>query len=79
MTNLQQKPQIPRALTEMEAAAYISMSRSFLAQSRMENHCHERVPAPPHIKIGRAVRYLREDLDKWLDSFSKSELGGEHA
>ena len=66
-----------RALSEREAARYIGMSRSFLAQSRMDGHREGRTPAPPFIKIGRSVRYLREDLDAWLDSFSKLEHLGE--
>ena len=40
-------------------------------QSRalMDGNRENRTPAPPFIKIGRAVRYLREDLDAWLESF----------
>ncbi|GAD80627.1 helix-turn-helix transcriptional regulator [Vibrio ezurae] len=60
-----------RALTEQETSAYIGMSRSFLRQARMEGHRKNRTVAPPFIKIGRAVRYLKEDLDKWLDSHTK--------
>jgi predicted DNA-binding transcriptional regulator AlpA len=62
-----------RALTEVETSEYISMSRSFLRQSRMEvNQLKEdKTSAPKHIKIGRAVRYLKEDLDRWLDSFTE--------
>lgn len=72
-----------RAYTEQETSAYIGMSRSFLRQSRMEGHRQNRTEAPPFIKIGRAVRYLKEDLDQWLDSHRKlTHLvcdGGEHA
>lgn len=60
-----------RALTEIETAEYIGMSRSFLRQSRMEGNRENRTVAPKFIKIGRAVRYLIEDLDSWLDSFYK--------
>jgi predicted DNA-binding transcriptional regulator AlpA len=51
-----------RALTEVETSEYISMSRSFLRQSRMEvNQLKEdKTSAPKHIKIGRAVRYLKK-------------------
>jgi predicted DNA-binding transcriptional regulator AlpA len=28
----------------------------------MGNH----TPAPPYLKLGGSVRYLRADLDKWL-------------
>lgn len=67
----------PRALTEVEAANYIGMSRSYLAQSRMDGKRDTRTPAPPFIKIGRSVRYLREDLDQWLDNFYKLEHIGQ--
>ncbi|MFK5949012.1 MAG: hypothetical protein QM500_09630 [Methylococcales bacterium] len=60
-----------RAFSEIETAEYIGMSRSFLRQSRMEGNRENRTPAPPFIKIGRAVRYLREDLDIWLTSLTK--------
>lgn len=60
-----------RALSEIETAEYICMSRSFLRQSRMEGNRTNRTPAPKFIKIGRSVRYLIEDLDNWLDSFHK--------
>jgi predicted DNA-binding transcriptional regulator AlpA len=74
-----------RALSEIETAEYIGMSRSFLRQSRMEGNRENRTPAPPFIKIGRAVRYLKDDLDNWLDSFFRMQhlgqksVGGEHA
>mgnify|MGYP006134351399 CR=1 FL=1 len=67
----------PRALSELDAAKYIGMSRSFLAQSRMDGNRDSRTPAPPFIKIGRSVRYLREDLDLWLDNFYKLEHIGQ--
>ena len=67
-----------RALSEIEAARYIGMSRSFLAQSRMDGNRDNRTPAPPFIKIGRSVRYLREDLDQWLNNFLKLEHLGQN-
>ena len=69
--NKENKVVMPRALSENETAAYIGMSRSYLAQARMDGHRKERTPAPPFIKIGRSVRYLLEDLDDWLDHFQK--------
>jgi predicted DNA-binding transcriptional regulator AlpA len=60
-----------RALTEVETAKYIGMSRSYLRQSRMEGNRTNRTPAPSFIKIGRSVRYLIEDLDSWLDSLAR--------
>ena len=62
-----------RSYTEEEASIYTGMSRSFLRQSRMNGTLEERVPGPIYIKVGsRAIRYLKEDLDAWLDTFSKS-------
>ena len=51
-----------KVLKEDEAAPYIGMSRSWLRQSRMTGN----KDAPPYVKIGRAIRYLRDDLDTWL-------------
>ncbi|NVJ45537.1 MAG: helix-turn-helix domain-containing protein [Cytophagia bacterium] len=62
-----------RALSEQEASQYIGMSRSYLRQSRMHGNRERRTPAPPFIKVGRSVRYLREDLDSWLNQFDKLE------
>ncbi len=50
-------------LKDPEAARYIGMSESWLRQSRMRGN----PDAPPYIKIGKAVRYLKSDLDDWLD------------
>lgn len=74
--NHQQQSSTTRVLSEREAATYIGMSRSFLAQSRMDGPRRNRTPAPPFVKIGRAVRYLRDDLDRWLDSFRRLDRVG---
>ncbi len=57
------------ALTEQQAAHYLSMSRSFLRQGRMNGDRENRTPTPPYLKIGRSVRYLKQDLDTWLEQF----------
>ena len=76
---METKVALHRAFSEREAATYIGMSRSFLAQARMDGAREGRTLAPPFIKIGRSVRYLREDLDGWLDRFSKLEHLGQQA
>ena len=45
----------PAALTAKEAARYIGMSLSWLEHSDV-----------PRVRLGRAVRYLRSDLDLYL-------------
>ena len=64
----------PHARTEQQAAHYLSMSRSFLRQGRMNGDRENRTPTPPYLKIGRSVRYLKADLDTWLEQFRQ---GGE--
>lgn len=73
---MQEKIQ-PRALNEIEAARYIGMSRSYLAQARMDGYVGNRTDAPRFIKIGRSVRYLLEDLDNWLNDQQKLEHLGQ--
>lgn len=53
-------------LTEIEAAKYIGMSRSFLSQDRMNGYRDGRTQGPDYMKLGRAIRYHKDDLDKWL-------------
>jgi len=66
-----------RALSEIEAAIYIKMSRSFLRQDRMNGSRHNRTPGPRFIRIGRRIRYLKDDLDQWLtDHIVEREVPG---
>ncbi len=53
-----------RALTEHEAAAYLGLSPTTLAASRLR---HRRCEGPPFLRFGRAVRYDVQDLDRFLD------------
>jgi predicted DNA-binding transcriptional regulator AlpA len=56
-----------RSFTEKQASFYVSLSASTLRQARCHGKREGITPVPKHIKIGRAVRYLREDLDAFLD------------
>lgn len=58
-----------RSFTEQEASVYIGMSRSFLRQDRMNGIRKNRTPGPNYVKIGRAIRYLKEELDRWLENY----------
>ena len=57
---------LQNALNETETSAYIGMSRSFLAISRMDGKRETRTPGPPYVRVGRRILYLKEDLDNWL-------------
>ena len=54
-------------LNEPEAAKYIGMSRSFLRQDRMNGQRDKHTAGPAWLKIGRSIRYLKSDLDEWLE------------
>jgi hypothetical protein len=58
-----------RGFTEKETAIYLGVSRSFLRQDRMNGYRKNRTPGPNFSKIGRHVRYLKEDLDLWLEKY----------
>lgn len=54
-------------MTTKEAARYINMSESWLRIARMKGGDN----TPPFIKMGRSVRYLKEDLDQWMQERRK--------
>ena len=45
-----------------QAAYYLGISKSTLAKFRMTKNGN----GPAYLKLGRSVRYLKEDLDAWL-------------
>jgi len=52
---------LPAALTTKEAAAYLSISLPTLFRLT-------RAGDLPHLRIGRTIRYRREDLDAFLEA-----------
>ena len=64
-----------KLLTEIEAAKYICMSRSFLRQGRMNGDRKNRTPSPPYLRIGtRAIRYDIQSLNNWLEQFQVNKM-----
>jgi hypothetical protein len=55
-------------LTDVCAAELLGVSASFLRKARCSGVLGDATPPPPHVKIGRAVRYRRRDLMAWLDA-----------
>ena len=56
----------PELFDEHPAAVYIGMSAAFLRSGRCHGVVGNRTPPPAHLKLGRAVKYTRADLDAWL-------------
>jgi hypothetical protein len=62
----------PEYMSPPKAALYLDSSTSTLAKLRL------RGGGPRYCRIGRAIRYRRNDLDVWLSSFgrrSTSDVG----
>ena len=55
-----------RLLNDDEAATLLGVSASFLRKARCVGTLGNATPPPPYVKIGRAVRYRRSDLDQWV-------------
>lgn len=62
-----------RLLTSKEAAEYLLYSESALEKSRLQDGMLGGKKPPIYYKIGKAVRYKPDDLDKWLSE--SLELG----
>ena len=58
---------LKRLFTEAEAARYLSMSRSYLRQDRMNGRFKNRTPGPEYCRFSSMIRYTKEELDKWID------------
>lgn len=52
-------------MTENEAAKYVGLSVKTLQARRSQKK------APSYIKIGRSVRYMESDLDRFIESCRK--------
>ena len=63
-----------RGYTEKEAAVYLAVSRSFLRQGRMNGIRKNRTPAPDFVRKGRNIRYLKEELDRWMETHQRIEI-----
>lgn len=64
----------PKYLRTKGAAEYIGLSKSALAKSRIQGHLFGIEP-PPYRKVGTSdnapVLYAVNDLDAWVEKFSK--------
>lgn len=68
-TRENQMNNIKRGFSSKEAANYLGISESTLRQSRMDGTRENRLPPPPFIKAGKKILYLRDALDRWLESY----------
>jgi hypothetical protein len=65
-----------RGFSTREAAQYIGRSVSWLRKKRLRAVADPGNPGPRYLKTdGGSAIYLREDLDRWLDSLPASSQG----
>ena len=68
---LQTATNLKRSFSTKQAAEYVGCSASLLNHLRIEGYAKDGMAGPKFIRIGRSVRYLREDLDAWLEQFER--------
>jgi predicted DNA-binding transcriptional regulator AlpA len=56
-------------LDTIQCASYLGLSRQFLEIARHKGD------GPPYVKLARAVRYRREDLDDWMAQHLRQHTG----
>ncbi len=71
-TNNSKATALNRSFSEKEAAHYINMSVGFLRKSRCKGNA-DNISSPPYLKIGKTIRYLKKDLDTWLEVLSQRQ------
>lgn len=73
----------PRSLREKDAATYIGFSPSYLRNLRVADMRSLRrgqsIKGPVWITVQTAVRYLKEDLDNWLNAIRIDFISGDPA
>ena len=62
------EPITPAILTEAQTAEYLGLSRATLRRARMQGNREKHCPTPPFVRMGRAIRYRKVDLDQFLET-----------
>jgi len=57
-----------RLYSEKETAHYLSVSRSYLRQDRMNGKFKHRSPGSAYCRFGTMIRYDKAELDRWIES-----------
>jgi hypothetical protein len=56
-----------RGYTEKEASDYLGLSLAFLRKDRVNGVRDGYLLGPNYIKFGKNVRYLKEDIEAWIE------------
>jgi hypothetical protein len=63
--SVQEAPPLAVAVDENDAAKIICMSVAYLRAARLRPRT-EASAGPPFVRLGRSVRYIVSDLERWL-------------
>jgi predicted DNA-binding transcriptional regulator AlpA len=62
--------------TQDEAARYLGISAFALQRSRNPNYCKtSSLKSLPFVQLGKSVRYLKSDIDKFLETIKNRPYG----
>jgi len=65
-------------LRHAEAARYLGVSPNQLRLSRHTGELFKGYPTPAYIKVGKAVRYHKSTLDKWIGDLPEFQSTAEY-
>lgn len=74
MTEQKTATPFKQLLTTAEAADYLGIAKITLDRARTEGAIPGKFVAPPHIQLGRAIRYDRRDLDAYIEKHRRSPV-----
>ena len=57
---------LPHLLNSFQCAQIIGMSEAFLRTSRSDGPREGRTLGPPFVRIGKRIRYPKENMVKWV-------------
>lgn len=64
-------------MSNKEAAHYLGVTEQMLRLSRHKKELFKGVQAPQYLKLGTAVRYRKDELDRWLNQFKQYKTTAE--
>jgi predicted DNA-binding transcriptional regulator AlpA len=64
---------LPELLSVEQVSQLINIPVSTLNKGRMTGTLRGQTPLPRHVKIGKTVRYFRDEVYRWLHELAKQQ------
>ena len=65
---------LPLLLDEKKTSLALGVSLSYLRKARGEGTHHDRMPAPPFVRVGGRIFYRPSDLKEWVDNLASRQV-----